>query len=132
MEFLCLIVNGVPHAWMLEASLRIGWVPDPVLMPSGRPNVVEGVGAIYHLVKGSESEVREYALRADPRAVAAYVEAQIKAGQEAASPSGEFDGVSGTLSLPHGVDPPPDSAWRVFKVYEKAVIWLRVDEKEAA
>jgi hypothetical protein len=35
----------------IEKLLIEGWRGDPVLMPTGRPNIVEGRGAIYHLIK---------------------------------------------------------------------------------
>ena len=39
--------------------------------------------------------------------------------------SPEFIGVVGTLSLGHGVVPPePVGEWSVYKIYEKAVIWI--------
>jgi hypothetical protein len=35
----------------LDRLFKEGWKLDPFLMPTGRPNVVEGRGAIYHLIK---------------------------------------------------------------------------------
>ena len=43
-----------------------GWIPDPVLMPTGRPNICEGLGMTYHLVKGSDEEITAYVKRMSP------------------------------------------------------------------
>jgi hypothetical protein len=37
---------------------------------------------------------------------------------------GEFDGDVGTQSLAHG-SVPAGEGWRIFKIYEKNVIWVR-------
>ena len=103
----------------LSDFLTTGWVPDPVLMPIGRPNVVEGVGAIYHFVKGSTEEIREYILRASPEVAVTSLERSLPA-------VGEFDGVDLTVSLPHGMLPDAAYSWRVYKVYEKTAVWLRL------
>lgn len=111
-----ILVQGQAHLDAVSVLLVEGWVPDPVLMPSGRPNIIEGVGAVYHLVlRGLEGgeDVQRYV--------------QLSRFAEPEPPgAGEFEGVVGTLSLPHGMAPPESVAeWSVFKVYEKTVIWLR-------
>ena len=127
LEYITIIERtNTTYPTSLVDALQSGWVPDPVLMPSGRPNVVEGVGAIYHLVKGEKAEIAEYVRRASPQAVTDAALAELK------KPADEFPGIDGTLSLAHGVEPPSDRAWRVYKVYEKAVIWLREKKKEAS
>jgi len=52
-------VSTKEEASSLDADLKNGWVLDPVLMPTGRPNIVEGLGAIYHLAKFADSAERE-------------------------------------------------------------------------
>lgn len=127
MKFNIILVKD--HVAELEGFLAAGWVPDPVLMPSGRPNVVEGVGAIYHLVKAEledGSDIATYVRRASPEVNAEKALAELK------KPVDEFAGVDGTLSLAHGVEPPAGSLWRVYKVYEKSVIWLRAKKEASA
>lgn len=41
---------------------------------------------------------------------------------------GEFDGDDLTQSLDHGQTPLEGGAWRIYKVYEKKVIWVRHGE----
>lgn len=52
------IVIGPESVTDLQKHLDEGYRPDPVLMPTGRPNVVEGVGAIYHLIKLPEDKAK--------------------------------------------------------------------------
>lgn len=109
-----ILVQGQAHLEAVSALLVEGWVPDPVLMSSGRPNIIEGIGAVYHLVlRGLEGgeDVQRYM--------------QLSRFAEPEPPgAGEFAGVVGTLSLPHGQSPEPAAEWSVYKVYEKVVIWL--------
>jgi hypothetical protein len=50
-ELIAGIVSGPESVQDLKKHLDEGYRPDPVLMPTGRPNVVDGIGAIYHLIK---------------------------------------------------------------------------------
>lgn len=56
------VIAGPESSDQFQKLVDGGWRPDPVLMPTGRPNVVEGIGAIYHLIKLPED--REQARQA--------------------------------------------------------------------
>jgi hypothetical protein len=113
----------------LQLGLEAGWIPDPILMPTGRPNIIDGMGAIYHLVK---SEVEGGV------DVQQYIQKSRVAAPESPKP-GEFDGVIATISLLHGNVPEgfspevaAEKGWSVYKIYEKTVIWILRPVKEAS
>lgn len=47
--------NINPDYVYLENLIKDGWKPDPVWMPTGRPNIAEGM-MIYHLIKYAPEE----------------------------------------------------------------------------
>lgn len=51
MELRTFWVEDVNTSMGLQQVLNEGWRPDPVLMPTGRPNIIEGKGAEYHLIR---------------------------------------------------------------------------------
>jgi hypothetical protein len=120
------------EASLLELAklFEADYIPDPVLMPSGRPNVVEGIGAIYHLVKGDDDEIAFYVIKADPGLNNEYARKKMIEGDPLEVKPGEFDGADMTESLDHGVTPALTSGggWRIYKVYEKKTIWVRYKE----
>ena len=125
------MVEGQSHLEAVTELLVEDWVPDPVLMPTGRPNIVEGIGAIYHLVRGDDDEIALYVIKASPELNLKYARKKMAMGEP--EPASEFSGVVGTLSLGHGVAPPePVGEWSILKIYEKSVIWIRHGPEEAS
>ncbi len=126
-----ILVVGQEQLDIITALLKEGWVPDPVLMPSGRPNVVEGVGAVYHLVFADLSGGED---------VQTYIQLSRFAEPEKPAPPGEFAGVGLSAMLPHGVHPESQEqfkrvegfAWEFYKAYEKVAVWLRRPQQQGA
>ena len=118
-----ILVEEQSHLDAVAELLVEGWVPDPVLMPRGRPNVVEGVGAIYHLVLSGLAGGED---------VQKYIQASRFAEPEKPTAS-EFTGVNLSAMLPHGVHPESQESfkkvegfsWEFYKAYEKVAVWLR-------
>jgi len=109
------LVQCQPDLEAVSALLVEGWVADPVLMPTGRPNVVEGVGAIYHLVLADLEGGADVQL---------YMQRSKFAEPEPPKRVGEFEGADLTADCPHGVKPEGEG-WAIHAVYQKNVIWLR-------
>lgn len=103
MEMKTVWVSTKDEASSLDTDLREGWVTDPVLMPTGRPNIVEGLAAIYHLIKYTKEEV------------AAMVEEKDKK-------PGEFNDVVETRDVPHG---PVPEGFTVWNLYQKNMIVVK-------
>ncbi len=126
-----ILVETQNHLEAVTALLAEGWVPDPVLMPTGRPNIVEGMGAVYHLV------LAELVGGAD---VQLYMQASRFAEPEKPAPPGEFAGVNLSAMLPHGVHPESQEsfkrvegfAWDFYKAYERVAVWLRRPQQQGA
>jgi hypothetical protein len=121
MELKTVWVNEL-NALQLQAFIDAGYRPDPVLMPTGRPNVVEGVGAIYHLIKLPEDKAKateelidyfrsqpatDWAMLAMKQAVVDKIEAHIlelRLAAENPLPLPEEDVILGTVYVEHGKD----------------------------
>jgi len=112
---------------------REGWKLDPWLHSTNRPWSIQETasnnsvyGFVWNLVKfelndNFDSVLGEKWLMDNSPVVS--VQTPKFNVLEAAKP-GEFDNVAGTVSLPHG-QTPEGAGWRVYKVYEKVVIWLQ-------
>jgi len=122
---------------IITAMLKEGWIVDPALMPTGRPNIIDGVGAVYHLVHGSHDEVKDYMIVASPSLYVKYLENELAEPPKASS---EFSGVVLSALLPHGVHPEsvPEFkrvegyVWEFHKAYEKVAVWLRRPQEKGA
>ncbi len=114
MQHSVFFVKDIEALRILADSLTDGYVPDPVLMPTGRPNVIEGIGAIYHLVKAEVEagiDVQKY-----------IQSARFAEPQPLKAP--EFADVELTADMPHG-QRPEGEGWEIHAVYQKNVIWVR-------